>query len=608
MGFICGIINFEKKTITSGEILSLANATGYPNFKFHTETDNNIALGYCHYPGRQPKGGIYSEDEILVVADIRIYNHEKLRQFFDFNSPEEAFAKAYLKWGTSCAGHINGDFAAVVIDKKKEEVVLFRDHIGTRPLVYWRSGNLLVFASHEFGLAKSGLIPIALSEKKLIDRYFRFNKLYSLTSFENILKVVPGHFVTHRFNGQCTSSPYWNPEKIQKDTTLTFEKTVLRLRELLVTATVNRMESGKTGMHVSGGIDSCGVAAIVADHTSDKKSLTGYSWTPETFENPVEGVNEKEFIDVFEKDKNIRVKYLDLEKNETVKNSIIPEFETQHIEHPVMQMAEKDDIETLFSGWGGDEFVSLSQRGSVNHLFFSLKWRTLLKYTGTMGIKATVMKLRTEVLPLFIPFGLLGTYKVGKTDLSKLRLFRFSFIKKHWKQIFLHHRKNIFGYGNRTQFTLNLLENRHLPERMDSWAINAEKYGFDYKYPLLDKDVLDFWFSIPVEYTYKNFHSRLLYREAMKGILTEKIRIRKDKAEALRIACTLSGIKKGKDYLEKLFNFLEPEEQLPFFRPEAFVKVFDRPFSDEFLSRSLRDQKKYTLYLQYVMLVKKYLR
>ena len=70
---------------------------------------------------------------------------------------------------------------------------------------------------------------------------------------------------------------------------------------------------------------------------------------------------------------------------------------------------------------------------------------------------------------------------------------------------------------------------------------------------MLDKQVLEFWFSLPVEFTYKDFNSRLLYRETMKGILTEKIRIRKDKGEALRIAYTQKNDQDGEEYLKNLF-------------------------------------------------------
>lgn len=573
MSFIYGIINLGGKPIKQKEISALAQAVKWEGFSEHFEVDGNYAIGYCHHPERQPKAGIFKDEELIVLADIRIYNTGELKKSLDYTRPEEAFAKAFRVWGTECANHINGDFAVVVFDRKQNEVHLFRDHIGTRPLVYWFSGNHLLFASHEFGLVKSGLVKSGIHEEKLVGSLFWYNEMYAQTVFQNVCKVMPGHSVSFSAEQeQGKKLKYWNPEIIKKNKVPSFKGAVSLLQELIVTATRNRMEPVKTGLHVSGGLDSCGVSSIVADHTPDKSLLTGYSWTPEIFEDKVEGVNEKEFIDAFSVDKKILVKYLNLDDFETVKNAILPEFEIQHIEHPVMQMAGKDGIEILFSGWGGDEFVSLSTRGTVNHLIFSLKWFALLKYIKKNGIKSTIYQFRTDVFPLLIPFGLLPIYKAGYTDWSTLRLVKPTFIRKHWKQIFLFRRENIFGYGNRTRFTLNLLKLYHLPERMDSWAINAEHYGFEYKYPLLDKDVLEFWFSIPVEYTYQDFHSRLLYREAMKGILTEKIRIRKDKGEGLRIAYWRRELQNGKKYLADLFIPYQNRIISLFSDPKPFLK------------------------------------
>ena len=98
------------------------------------------------------------------------------------------------------------------------------------------------------------------------------------------------------------------------------------------------MEPGKTGIHVSGGIDSAGIASILADHAIDKTQLIGYSWTPEEFQGEFEGVDEKVFIEVFSVEKGVTVKYLQLEENEAVKDSLIPEFEQMSIERPIMKM------------------------------------------------------------------------------------------------------------------------------------------------------------------------------------------------------------------------------------------------------------------------------
>ncbi|MCK9625815.1 MAG: asparagine synthase-related protein [Bacteroidales bacterium] len=345
MSFIFGIIDLERKPIPPHEIEALSDAVGWEGFAKQTFLYKNVALGFCHHPERRPKARIYSDEELLVIADIRIYNKGPLNGTFDYGSPEEALAKAFKLWGTDCANHINGDFAAMIFDHHKNEVYLIRDHIGTRPLVYWFADYKLIFASHEFGLVKSRLVKPALSEEKLIDTFFHFKNTYAQTSFKDIFKVIPGHLVSFSTNGLQNDNKYWKPELIKKNITLTFKTSAARLQDLIVMATINRMEPVKTGLHVSGGLDSCGVASIVADHTPNKSLLTGYSWTPETFEDTVEGTNEKEYIDAFSKDKNIKVEYLNLEENETIQNSILPEFETQHIEHPVMKLAEKNNIE-----------------------------------------------------------------------------------------------------------------------------------------------------------------------------------------------------------------------------------------------------------------------
>lgn len=607
MGFIYGIINFDNESVQPNEIEILGKATGWENFICNVFPNKNIALGFCHHPKRKPKSGYYQDNVLMVLADIRIYNSDELRQTFDFQTPEEALAKAYLRWGTECVNYINGDFAALIFDHRSHHAHLLRDHIGARPLTYWCQGEKLIFASHEYGLTQSRLFPVSLSEPKLIDELFRRRDNYEQTVFKKIKKVLPGYCVTFSSNGCNRKTRYWTPENIQKDGTLTFEIAVTRLRELLVEATCTRMEPVKTGMHVSGGIDSCGIASIVADHNPDKCQLTGYSLTPEVFNDPFDGINEKEFIDAWSEEKDIRVKYLNLRQYQTVKDAIIPHFPVQHIEHPIMRMAQRDEIEILFSGWGGDEFISLGTRGTVNHLFFKLKWIQLYRYIRQKGIKWFIGKCRTDIFPQFVPFNLMPIYKAGWTDWSNLKLLRAGFILKYCQKIFLYKKKNVFGYGNRTQFALNLIESFHLPDRMDSWAINAERYGFEYKYPLLDKEVLDFWFSIPVEFTYMDFQPRLLYREAMKGILPEKIRTRNDKGEAVRNAFSFRETQKGRKYLEHLFYSLSNREHLPFFRPGAFHQVFSNYNSCSKLKK-IRAIEKSTLYLRYIALVKKYLK
>jgi len=606
MSLIFGIIDLNGASVSEYEFNTLAHAVCTPDTHVHSHLATSIGVGYGHYTNRHARAGIYDDGRLVIMADVRLYNTQYLRTILNFETPTEALAQAYRKWGIDCGNHLNGEYAAVIFDREKAAVFLLRDHIGTRPLTYCLVQHRLYFSSDEFGLMRSGLLPAKLNEGKLIANFFRFSGWYDKTMFENVNKVQTGCIHSIAKDQQRTHR-WWRPERLRKDHSLTYEAAVQKLRKCLLEATISRMENVKTGLHVSGGIDSCGVASIVADHTPDKSRLCAYSWSPKQVFERISGVNELPFIEAFVKEKTIAVQYLTAVKMDVIKNAILPEFETQHIERPVMQQAAKDGVELLFSGWGGDEAVSLSTRGVFNHLFFSLKWGTLFQYTRKIGIRAAIHRFFSEVLPYLIPCYLVHSIRSEYTDWSKLRLFSPRFIGKHVNKLLLHKRLGIYGRGNRSSITLNLLNNGHLPDRMDSWALNAEAFGFAYTYPLLDKEVLECFLRIPVAYTYKDFVPRKLYRDAMEGLMPETIRLRMDKSEAIRMNHTRKMRQEGKAYLVDLYNALPQKDHLPFCHRKNWEKLIRKPLIEGISKKNFQEVTKLCFYLRYVTLVKKYI-
>ena len=606
MSQIFGIIDLNVASVSEPEFNALTHAVCSPETQVQLHLASNISVGYGHYPNRNARAGIFDDRKLVIIADVRLFNTQYLHSLLNFETPTEALAQAYRKWGIDCGNHLNGEYAAVFFDREKETVFLLRDHIGTRPLTYCLVQNRLYFSSDEFGLMRSSLVPAKLNEGKLIANFFHFSGWYDKTMFENVNKVQTGciHSIT---KDQQRTYRWWRPESLRKDHSLTYDAAVQKLRKCLLEATISRMEDVRTGLHVSGGIDSCGVASIVADNTPDKSNLSAYSWSPEQVSECIDGVNELPFIVAFVKEKTIAVQYLTADKMEVINNAILPEFETQHIERPVMQQAAKDGVELIFSGWGGDEAVSLSTRGVFNHLFFSLNWVTLFKYAKKTGIRAALHKLFSEVLPYMIPCYIVHSIRSEYTDWSKLRLFSLRFIGKHFYKLLFHKRRGLYGRGNRSSITLNLLKNGHLPDRMDSWAINAETFGFAYTYPLLDKEVLEFFLRIPAAYTYKDFVPRKLYRDAMKGIMPESIRTRMDKSESIRLNHSFKLRQEGKAYLVDLYNALAQEDHLPFCHRKNWEKLIQKPLIKGVSRKNFQEVTKLCFYMRYVNLVKKYM-
>jgi len=607
MGFLYGIVDFSQNKIPQQDMICLEKAFIQPNFDAQSFTGPFFSIGFCWNKNHQANSDYYKEDQFTVLADIRLYNQETLRKEFPFKTPAEAFFKAFKKWGLQCANHLNGDFAVVLIDEQQKQVHLFRDHIGARPLAYHFNGKRLIFASNEFCLAKSGLFPLGLSEKTAVKRVFTLWGNYPLTVFDSIYKLTPGYIGLFSRKKKKTTK-YWKPERIKTNRTLTYEDTIAQLREKLIQATMSRVSDGKIGVHVSGGLDSTGLACILADHLDDKSRITGYSWTPENYnERYSNQIDERLSIEAFVEDKHVPIRYLQSESYERAKGSIIPDFETQHIEQPIMSAASQNGDSVIFSGWGGDEFVSLSLRSTFGHLFFRFKWLTLISFVKNLGIKDSLWRFRIEVLPLLIPFRMIYVYQPFKwSNISYLSL---PFSIRNSFRILFHKRKGSFSILGRKQFMLNLIKLYHIPDRMDAWSMNAEKVGIEYRYPLLDKDLLDFWFSIPIEYTYRGFEKRILYREALRGILTENIRLKTKKNEGVFMHFILQSNRHEFPYLADLLNRTPKDRQISLFNHKVYQQKANRilDFSKNTQKAEIHTYADLTNYLRYLNLNLEYI-
>ena len=353
MGFIFGIVNFDNNPVEKCAIGCLSEAMKNNGFKDYIISGSFFSVGFCFNPTLKPTVEIYRFKQLTIIADIRLYNTQKLKDEYLFNTAAEAFLRVYLDKGFECGNYLNGDFAVVIIDEEQRKVHLFKDHIGGRSLAYHFNGQQLYFATHEFGLAKSGLFSLKLSEQTAIKRIFRLLGNYPLTVFDQINKLTPGHSISFS-NSKSRSYRYWRPERIKTNQSLSFEDTVSILRAKIIEATTSRVADGKIGVHISGGLDSTGIGCILDDNLNDKKRVIGYSWSPEEYEGHlISGENEKKYIADFSMERRINVKFVqDNDCTELLENFTLPDFETQFLEHPTMKMAEKDQISVLFSGWG----------------------------------------------------------------------------------------------------------------------------------------------------------------------------------------------------------------------------------------------------------------
>ena len=89
---------------------------------------------------------LLSDDkEIIVAYNGEIYNQFELRKklieqnvnFKSLSSDTEVVLKGYIAWGEDLFKKIDGQFAIVIIDLKKKEVIIGRDKFGEKPVFYF---------------------------------------------------------------------------------------------------------------------------------------------------------------------------------------------------------------------------------------------------------------------------------------------------------------------------------------------------------------------------------------------------------------------------------------------------------------------------------------
>lgn len=84
--------------------------------------------------------------DLWIAHNGEVYNHIELRRelealghAFRSHSDTEVMLVAYRQWGTGCLERFNGMFAFVLIDRARRRLLAARDRFGVKPLYLWRS-------------------------------------------------------------------------------------------------------------------------------------------------------------------------------------------------------------------------------------------------------------------------------------------------------------------------------------------------------------------------------------------------------------------------------------------------------------------------------------
>jgi len=217
--------------------------------------------------GRQP----YRFEDLVLVFNGELYNYREVREQlvhkgyqFISNSDTEVLIKAFHCWGEDCVSHFIGMFAFAVYRESTNEIWLFRDRAGVKPLYYRYENGTLFFASELSALL---LFPV---ERQIdiagLSLYFRFGFIpHPHTIYTGIHKLEPAHWMKVSAKG-VKKHKYWSVNHLVDDAR-SENDWLDHLEAVLTSAFRYRMVSDvPVGIFLSGGIDSSLMAAILQKH------------------------------------------------------------------------------------------------------------------------------------------------------------------------------------------------------------------------------------------------------------------------------------------------------------------------------------------------------
>jgi len=205
--------------------------------------------------------------ERIVVALARELQSRGHR--FATNSDTEVVVHAYEEYGVDCVERLWGMFAIALWDARERRLLLARDRLGKKPLVYYaNSSGGLAFASELQSLLSHPLVPREINPCA-IDDYLTY--LYvpaPTTAYREVKKLSPGHRLVWQA-GRITIEPYWNVRFSEK-LRISEEEAVEQFGVLLRDAVRRRLIADvPLGAFLSGGIDSSIVVALMAESSAE---------------------------------------------------------------------------------------------------------------------------------------------------------------------------------------------------------------------------------------------------------------------------------------------------------------------------------------------------
>jgi asparagine synthase (glutamine-hydrolysing) len=568
---MCGIAGIVKLNNTKVDYNQLRIFTdsiahrGPDGFGYELLDEERIGFGHRRLSildlseaGKQP---MYSNDNNLCITyNGEIYNFIEIRDElshlgyqFKTQTDTEVILAAFKKWGEACLDKFNGMFAIAIYDAQNKSLFIARDRFGVKPFYYlYIPDQLFAFASETIAFKNlegyrrelnEDVFKIALHQPEIIEGT-------SFTIYKNIYQLRPGHFLKIK-NRSLEIKRWWMTQTNNLNIPASFKEQTEHFKQLFIDSCKLRLRSDvPIATALSGGLDSSSVYATLLN-------ILNSTTIERTNSN-----NQKAFVAVFPNSKVDERKYAESLIQQLNGNAVYIEPNYSNLTQEIIRStklfdgligtpisaisaiykAMKDNgITVSLDGHGVDEmlygynsYINMNfhhyiangnKKQALSHakILGGLNSPNNQSYFDKLVNNSMQSNLKTFVKKYVRPY--------KRTPISYFQGSN-NFVDKVNEQVLseILNELNICSHElPGEEYLYSDFHSITLPINLRDFDRASMQSGIEIRMPFMDYRLVNFVFNLPVEAKYGNGFTKLILREAMKGILPEDIRTRTHK-------------------------------------------------------------------------------
>lgn len=458
----------------------------------------------------------------IIIYNGEIYNYVELKaaleeqgEVFRTDLDTEVLLRLYMREKEACLDKLDGMWSFAVWDQQDQVLFCARDRFGEKPFHYGFHNNSFYFASEMKSLWAAG-IPKIKNESMFAsfhkDELVHNQNDLTETFYKGIVRLEHSHWMKVRLDGTHEIKRYYNLDWKKQDFEGTLEEAKAKFKELFLTSLHRRFRSNvKVGTSLSGGLDSSTIACNMAKFVGEGNI------SPLTFSARFEGFSKDEgyFINLV-----LNQTGLDAQFSWPTGKELFRDFEqlcyyqeepfgstSVYAQYRVHQLAKEKDITVLIDGQGADEILAGYMTNYRDYL------RSLQKKNFIFSLKRK--REQDKFLSFHTPHSQIKRTLIRWTMYYELRdklaviikPKQYSLNEALYKEAMCGPLQDLLRYSDR----------------------NSMANSREVRLPYLNKELVEFCFSLPDSFKIHLGWSKFIMREAFKDSLPQEIAWRKEK-------------------------------------------------------------------------------